>query len=306
MCYWCGRLNHFDKDCERWIQSNGTLQPKDQEYGPWIRAAPLPTHKNSIIVVLGYYEAKKKELEAEGKKQGTSGSKAPATAAQTESQGGRVNEFQLQNPAFKEKINTDVTEINKETDASLDLQSIGFTAGNKGEYFTEKINEIDEELRKFELDKDTLNGDNITDETPKSQGCGINEVAHEVGNEKPVLESRDLLSEPIHHVLYPNKNTKPADVTAHFIKPTTLAEPRSRPEEEKKNRIKCKEQGTWVRYTRVTKASGKVPEAHPSDAGREALHSTDPRPLKRQNASLDDVFVSIPAAVADEQPRRTA
>jgi len=41
---------------------------KDQEYGPWLCAAPLPTHKNSMIIVRGYYEAKKKELEEEGRK----------------------------------------------------------------------------------------------------------------------------------------------------------------------------------------------------------------------------------------------
>ena len=232
--------------------------------------------------------------------------KALATAAQTEIQGGGVNEFQLQNPAFKERISTGVTEINKETDASLDLQSIGFKTRNKGEYFTEKINEIDQEFKKFDLDKDTLYGDNVTDETLKSTGCGLNEVAHEIGNKQPVLESRDLLSEPIHHVLYPNKNIKPVDDTAHLIKPTTLAEPMGSPKEEKKSGIKPKEQGMWVRYTRVTKASGKVPEAHPSKVQREALHNTDPCPLKRQNASLDDVLVSIPVAVADQQPRRTA
>lgn len=81
MCYWCGCLNHFDKDCERWIQSNGTLQSKDQEYGPWLRAAPLLTHKNFMIIVLGYYEAKNKELEVEGRKQESSGSKATTTVA---------------------------------------------------------------------------------------------------------------------------------------------------------------------------------------------------------------------------------
>ena len=109
-------------------------------------------------------------------------------------------------------------------------------------------------------------GDNVTDETLKSTGCGINEVAHERGNEQPVLESRDLLSEPTHHVLYKNKNTKPADDTAHLSKPTTLAESMGSPKEEKKNGIKPKEQGTWVRYSRVTKASGKVPKAHPIEA----------------------------------------
>ena len=25
VCYWCGQLNHFDRDCEQWIESSGTL-----------------------------------------------------------------------------------------------------------------------------------------------------------------------------------------------------------------------------------------------------------------------------------------
>ena len=73
-------------------------------------------------------------------------------------------------------------------------------------------------------------------------------MAHEIGNEQPVLESHDLLSEPTHHVLYQNKNIKLADDTTHLIKPTTLAEPMGSPKEEKKSGIKPKEQGTWVRY----------------------------------------------------------
>lgn len=71
VCYWCGRLNHFDKNCDRWIQSSGTLTQKDQEYGPWLRAFPLPMHNNSVIVVPRCYETKKKELDtgnSQGKK----------------------------------------------------------------------------------------------------------------------------------------------------------------------------------------------------------------------------------------------
>ena len=26
LCYWCGRLDHDDKNCELWIQSKGTLK----------------------------------------------------------------------------------------------------------------------------------------------------------------------------------------------------------------------------------------------------------------------------------------
>ena len=129
VCYWCGCLNHFNKDCERWVQSNGTLQPKDQEYGPWLRATPLPKHKNSMIVVPSYYETKK-EFEAEGRKQESSGSKATTTTVQGGTEGGGINEVQLQNPALKEKQCTCISEINKETDASLDLQPIGVKTRN--------------------------------------------------------------------------------------------------------------------------------------------------------------------------------
>nr|POE61475.1 hypothetical protein CFP56_37779 [Quercus suber]POF24230.1 hypothetical protein CFP56_12645 [Quercus suber] len=52
---------------------------------------------------------------------------------------------------------------------------------------------------------------------------------------------------------------------AHLIKPTILAAPAGSPKKEKQNGIKPKEQGTWVRYTRLTKADGKVPEAYPPE-----------------------------------------
>ena len=66
VCYWCGRLDHFDRDCDRWIQSSGTLTKQDQEYGSWIRASPLLVFNNSLVVVPGYYEARKKEIENRG------------------------------------------------------------------------------------------------------------------------------------------------------------------------------------------------------------------------------------------------
>lgn len=34
LCYWCGLLTHGDKDCNKWIDSEGSLQQKDQQFGP--------------------------------------------------------------------------------------------------------------------------------------------------------------------------------------------------------------------------------------------------------------------------------
>lgn len=41
ICYRCGCLNHFNKYCDLWIESEGSLTVEDQEYGPWIRASPV-------------------------------------------------------------------------------------------------------------------------------------------------------------------------------------------------------------------------------------------------------------------------
>jgi len=34
LCYWCGCLTHDNKDCEIWIDSEGTLKPEDRQFGP--------------------------------------------------------------------------------------------------------------------------------------------------------------------------------------------------------------------------------------------------------------------------------
>lgn len=37
-CYWCGLMNHDEKDCKLWTNSKGTLNREEQQYGPWLQA----------------------------------------------------------------------------------------------------------------------------------------------------------------------------------------------------------------------------------------------------------------------------
>lgn len=60
ICYWCGCLDHFDRDCDLWIESDGTLDSSDQEYGAWIRATITLTSKKFVVVVPRFYESRKK------------------------------------------------------------------------------------------------------------------------------------------------------------------------------------------------------------------------------------------------------
>ena len=45
-------ISYEDRDCERWLQSKGSLKKSDQHYGDWMQAeVDLQTKKTSIIVL---------------------------------------------------------------------------------------------------------------------------------------------------------------------------------------------------------------------------------------------------------------
>ncbi|XP_050248535.1 uncharacterized protein LOC126695760 [Quercus robur] len=41
ICYWCGWFDHDDKDCEIWLNSEGSLSQEQRQFGPSLRAAPF-------------------------------------------------------------------------------------------------------------------------------------------------------------------------------------------------------------------------------------------------------------------------
>ena len=58
ICYWCGRLDHDDKNCELWIQSKGTLSTDSRQFGAHLRAAPYTSVGKDVIYVPGFYESR--------------------------------------------------------------------------------------------------------------------------------------------------------------------------------------------------------------------------------------------------------
>ena len=64
ICFWCGHLNHSDKNCELWIDSKGTLTPKQQQFDSSLKAAPYTSVGKDVIYVLGYHERKKTRVHA--------------------------------------------------------------------------------------------------------------------------------------------------------------------------------------------------------------------------------------------------
>nr|XP_023911268.1 uncharacterized protein At4g02000-like [Quercus suber] len=64
ICFWCGQLNHSDKNCELWIASKGTLTPEQQQFDSSLKATPYTSVGKEVIYVLGYYERSKARVQS--------------------------------------------------------------------------------------------------------------------------------------------------------------------------------------------------------------------------------------------------
>lgn len=59
ICYWCDCLNHDNRDCEAWLESEGSLKVEDQQFGPWLRAAPASRARKNTVTVPGLFKTMK-------------------------------------------------------------------------------------------------------------------------------------------------------------------------------------------------------------------------------------------------------
>lgn len=48
LSFWCGSLNHADKNCKLWLQSKGTLTVDQQQYNSNLKAAPYTSSGRDI------------------------------------------------------------------------------------------------------------------------------------------------------------------------------------------------------------------------------------------------------------------
>ena len=54
--YWCGRLDHDERDCPLWIESKSSLKPQDKQFGPFMRASQTVNPRKTVRLVSGFFE----------------------------------------------------------------------------------------------------------------------------------------------------------------------------------------------------------------------------------------------------------
>lgn len=58
-CYWCGMIDHDERDCLQQARSNVTPGAEEKQYGPWLRATPELLQKPQLVVAKGEWGARK-------------------------------------------------------------------------------------------------------------------------------------------------------------------------------------------------------------------------------------------------------
>jgi len=49
-CYLCGRLDHDEKECIKWIRRAVLIKVEDKQYGPWLRVTPDRLQKSHLVM----------------------------------------------------------------------------------------------------------------------------------------------------------------------------------------------------------------------------------------------------------------
>ena len=235
ICYWCGCLDHSDRDCGKWIDSDGTLDSSNKKYGPWIQAPTPQIRRKPVVVVPGFYETRKHG--------GARGSRPVEKKAAPLSREARVQDSHANLSVGKETDGAEaqfVEAVNAVDDKSVKPSELKEdNDGNKGDFMENQIREIDRELNEFDLSGSKVMG--VT--TNHNEGHVVNRLHETKSNLLGEVESgHEAGAGHVEHLKLPNTGTNGT------LQPDTQVAASSRTSKEgSKTR-------TWTRVARVTQS----------------------------------------------------
>ena len=184
ICYWCGCLNHVDRDCDLWIESEGKLTKENQAYGAWIRATFFGKGRSSVLKVSGFYAAKK----AQKKQVVSDDSVVVMLVVQAEDQPPVAVLVQT------EEGGTSQEALNAKTFVSggADLNSVVVVmeSCDSGKSFEDKLGEIDKELARFDKGSGVIEGASIEGKYEENKEASIARRAEFIQGAVESVEAR--------------------------------------------------------------------------------------------------------------------
>ena len=88
-CYWCGRLTHGDRECERWLRSRGSLSWEEQQYSAWLRAFVEKPIRRVEVKVVGRSNIPRWGASHHAESGGVRNSNIPSESGWTSATGGK-------------------------------------------------------------------------------------------------------------------------------------------------------------------------------------------------------------------------
>ena len=237
LCYWCGRLTHSDRDCDLWLDSEGTLEETDKKYGPWLRAQPFASSRKIVVTVPGFY-VKNTDTSKAGKSDGLAGRSPETDTFLKRSQETSQTNKENAEPMEAVIANSNDSFLTQNGQAGQDQLGPDLAQSQVHRDTLEKqIEEIDRELSKFDLPGTELHVQNMVfDDTfpshtpPQSKLPSDNPYAtpqplHNLNNHAEPQQNPNPIPAPIHTpqitppTITPPNTTKNISTPPHFNTP---------------------------------------------------------------------------------------
>ena len=132
-CYWCGMMDHDEKECLLWIRSKETLRLEEKQFGAWLRASPERNQKPQLIMATVHGGHRVEGVETKTKERLVSNPKAPTQMGQVTGKP-RVDKSELANLV---RNDVDVTRLMK--DCAVPIKPLP----ELGKDFEKQLAEID-------------------------------------------------------------------------------------------------------------------------------------------------------------------
>ena len=140
ICYWCGCFDHSDKDCNIWIESKGSLQISSQQFGSWLRANQTGPSKKNVVRVSGFYEGRAENVSTRRPREGKQFHTQAKTSETVKQPKMETSAMEADFTKFPNPEPCDATSQFGKSNSSFQ------ECENLGEYFLQKIKEIDKDL----------------------------------------------------------------------------------------------------------------------------------------------------------------